>query len=507
MTGFSEPNGFKIKAKFDLSKTDDGGFINPEAAKVYSLLKNMDADFQLSVGGHIKEYEMAENKEERYVNIKEFDAYEGSVVLRGAVEGATITNVFNEITENVEVNGIETFMAKANDEEAINELKGKFAEFKEEYDNSSEEFKTEVKEKFESINNVLLTLKEDYHKENKEEFGEMEQIYSIFTECNQWGKGVKREVDGDEDFKLSEVTQKELKFAATTAISDAIKPTYVTRILERLQAANPILGQIDFMSIRDNSLKISREELGLPSAGIVGETGDRTETTEVTLDNVTIELYQFYVMPVVSNKLLATNYVGYLPFLLRRTEYALALLIANKIFAGTGTNEPLGILNDTAVTNTIDFDISADGAEKTDANFAKKIKDVYYSVRSEIAENAVFVMRRATWAYITKLQNTEKAFYTTDFTAVTPRTLMNRPVLIVEDDNSGIKDIGGSDADVIMVFGDFRNGMQGIQNNAMTIGIEDRITTKGFTKYYMEKGLGFKVKLPENFVIITNTVV
>ena len=43
-------------------------------------------------------------------------------------------------------------------------------------------------------------------------------------------------------------------------------------------------------------------------------------------------------------------------------------------------------------------------------------------------------MRRATWAYITKLQDADNGFYSSDFTAVTGRTLLNRPVVIVEDE-------------------------------------------------------------------------
>jgi len=526
MEGKSDSEGFKVVAQLDLSLLENGNPINPAAHALYSLMKDMGAKFDLSVGGYITRKEVVtEDDSQRYVLIKEFDAYEGSIVMRGAVEGSKVTNVFSEEENNnmeekrmdltleqiqaafaAETKKFKKEMFTANTEEEINGLKEKFEEMSTKFNDLPESMsKAELEDKFSEINEVMKTLGKNYSQENAKEFTEIEEMYSVFSQVQTKGKEVYLTADGE--IKLSEEIK--ANFAASTgSVPDAIKPTYVMKILERLQAANPLLAEVDFLSITDNSLKISREELGLPTTGIVGETDARVETTTVTLDNVTVELYQWYVLPVVSNKLLATNYVGYLPFLLKRAEYAMALNMANKLLNGSGTNEPLGILNNTDITNIVTLDIKTGGADLDDGEFAKKIKDIYYSVRSEIAEKSKWSMRRATWNYITNLQNADKTFYIGDLQRTGERTLMNRPVILVEDDNSGLIDIdpanGSSTVDdtPIMLFGDIREGVQGIVNNKMTISLEDKVTSKGFTKYWMEKGAGMEVKLPENFVIV-----
>ena len=51
-----------------------------------------------------------------------------------------------------------------------------------------------------------------------------------------------------------------------------------------------------------------------------------------------------------------------------------------------------------------------------------------------------------------------------------------------------------------MVFGNVKEGLLGIKNPKMTMKLEDQITSKGLTKYYMKKGVGVGVQLPEYFV-------
>ncbi|GAG65909.1 unnamed protein product, partial [marine sediment metagenome] len=51
----------------------------------------------------------------------------------------------------------------------------------------------------------------------------------------------------------------------------------------------------------------------------------------------------------------------------------------------------------------------------------------------------------------------------------------------------------------VILFGDVNKGMMGIKNDKLTLQIEDKITKKGFTKFYSEMGLGAEVVLPEAF--------
>lgn len=504
MTGEDKKDGFYVKAKLALEK-DEGGYINKGAAALYKLMKN-GAPFELSTGGWIKKYSVEEEGDHRTWAIEEFDAYEGSVTPRGAVKGSKITKVFNEgdgdkmdekMLKELLNNSLKEFQKEilgAKNDEEIKALPEKFNEIEKSFSEIKKTFTKEALEgfetKFNELNEVIKGLKQNYTA-TKEEVTTAEEFASMIGVVMKKGKGV------TEEFSLDS----EIAFATspgtTTTHDKTIKPTYVTKLLERIQAANPVLADIPFLSIVDGSLYVPREMLGLPATGWVGETDSRTETDITGIDNVTIELHQLYAMPVVSNRLMATNFVGYVNFLMKRTEYALGLALANAALNGTGTNMPKGILKETGIG-------SAEIDTTDDATFADSLISAYYSVRSEISANAKWYMTRPTWAAIAKLKNSSKDFYITDLNTGNTRSVMTRPVVIIEDENSGLKDIATATAatDPVILFADLGMAMQGIQNNGLNMMIQDQITSKGLTKFYMEKLLGVGTQLPEYAVKI-----
>lgn len=501
MTGTDTEKGFLIKAQLELTK-DEGGYINKNAAALYNLMKS-GAKFELSVGGWLKEYAEKKEKNNRFYEITDFDAYEGSITPRGAVQGSTITRVFNDeggkMTKEEMQQLLQEFgatMLKAQTDEEIKALPKKFTELQDKFEEIKKDFSKEVldgfEQKFNEINEVIKGLKKDYSA-TSEEVSDAEQFAAMIGIVNEQGVNVTETFSADKAIKFGEVATTDGS-GSNKNLGKTVKPTYITRLIERLQAINPVLADINFINISDNSLYIPREMAGLPSTGWVGEVAERTETTVTQVDNVTINLHQLYALPAISNRLLATNFVGYANFLMRRVEYALGLALANAALNGDGTNKPKGILQETDVT----------GAKKQldnsdDAALIDSIIDAYYSVREEIARGAKWYMTRGTWARIAKLKNASKDFYITDLNTGNTRTLMTRPVVIIEDENAGLKDIGTATAetDPVILFANLGMAMQGITNNKLDIRIEDKITSKGITKYYMEKLVGVGTQLPE----------
>ena len=100
-----EQGNLKFIGQLDLSTDDNGNALNKEAQKVYSMMKK-GANYQMSVGGLIKSREFGKfNTDEGDVDvrfIKEFEVVEGSIVLKGAVPGATVQTVKgdNNINKN-----------------------------------------------------------------------------------------------------------------------------------------------------------------------------------------------------------------------------------------------------------------------------------------------------------------------------------------------------------------------------------------------------------------------
>ena len=100
-----EQGNLKFIGQLDLSTDDNGNALNKEAQKVYSMMKK-GANYQMSVGGLIKSREFGKfNTDKGDVDarfIKEFEVVEGSIVLKGAVPGATVQTVKgdNDINKN-----------------------------------------------------------------------------------------------------------------------------------------------------------------------------------------------------------------------------------------------------------------------------------------------------------------------------------------------------------------------------------------------------------------------
>ena len=101
-----ETGNLKFSAKLDLSTDGNGNALNLDAQKVYSMMKNNGANYEMSVGGFLKQREIGTVQTDKgEVNariIKEFEVIEGSVVLKGAVPGATVQTVKgdNNINKN-----------------------------------------------------------------------------------------------------------------------------------------------------------------------------------------------------------------------------------------------------------------------------------------------------------------------------------------------------------------------------------------------------------------------
>ena len=512
LIGKETKEGFEVEGTFHLQKDESGAYINPEAMKVYSLMKDLGAEFEMSVGGVMTKYKDYVEDGKYYIDILEFDAYEGSLTPKAAVPGSRVTRVFGE--ENIGGNRmgkeeliaiftglLETFKAdllKAGTDEEIAKLPGEFSKLTEQFNGLKDSLEKDLKENFSKqineLNDVLKGLKADF-KATEEEVDDATQFKAMLL--NVKDNGQKNEIVFNEDSKLEfkDMTVGDGKTGSTTGKA-IVTTTIVKKILERIQDSNPVLKDITFITTDDAGITIPREMAGLPEVGWVGEVEERKDTAVTKVDNITVNIFQLYALPVVTNKLLATNYVGYATFLLKRVEYALGLKLANSVFNGSGTNMPLGILQDTAVTNQQEIDTS------DDAKFIESIIDIYYSIPTDVAKESNWYIRRETWQQISKLKNTNKDFYITDLNTGNTRTLMSRPVELIESEGSGLKTLKEAAAatDPVMVFGNVKEGLLGIENPKMTMKLEDQITSKGLTKYYMEKGVGVGVQLPEYFV-------
>ncbi len=504
MTGIDTPKGFKINAKFQLTKDDNGNAVNRDAVALYDLMKN-GAEFELSAGGFIEKggskNEIIDEKETYFYLIEEFNAHEGSLTPRGAIEGSKVTKVFSDlINENIEFNknngGIDKmekkemqemlaeFAKNLNQDKMTEEFKKDFAALKETLEKSELKFATkeEVKEvmdtlkKFDDVINKLSGPNQ-----NSEVKLSDDEMYEIF------GKAAAQLFKEEKGVTLTNVVNSENFAMTTTSNAKAIKSAYVNKIMEVVQDTNPFMQDITFLEISDSKLTIPKEMIGLPETGWIGESEERVETYGITITDVTIDLYTIYAMPVITNRLLATNYVQLGKFLLMRLAQAFDKAISDALLFGRGATHPVGIFEDTTVkaelvgVSTITGDNLIDLVTKVAETYSNKGK---------------FYMNRLTWGEIIKLKDSNDNYYMGSLIDRAGKTIQGRPVVLVDS----IKPVTtATKGEPIVLFGNANMGMFGIKNSGLDLQIEDKITSKGFTKYYSEMGLGAAVVLPEAF--------
>lgn len=121
-----EAGNLKFSAKLDLSTDEKGNALNFDAQKVYSMMKNNGANYEMSVGGFLKQREFGKVQtdigEVDARIIKEFEVIEGSVVLKGAVPGATVQTVKGNNNINKNNKGDDNMQKNIEDlEKGINE--------------------------------------------------------------------------------------------------------------------------------------------------------------------------------------------------------------------------------------------------------------------------------------------------------------------------------------------------------------------------------------------------
>ena len=91
-TFLGDDGSLKFTGYFDLSFNDSGQPNNPVAHKLYSLMKQ-GASYEMSAGGTYIDVNKETFEGKQVFMIKEFDLYEGSIVVKGAVPGASVEYV------------------------------------------------------------------------------------------------------------------------------------------------------------------------------------------------------------------------------------------------------------------------------------------------------------------------------------------------------------------------------------------------------------------------------
>ena len=272
-----EKGNLKFTAKLDLSTDDNGNAINQDAQKVYSMMKNNGANYEMSVGGFLKQREFGKVQtdigEVDARIIKEFEVVEGSVVLKGAVPGATVQTVKNE---NINKNNEEDNVSVEN--KNIEKLEKGMKNVNENVEKTNEKV-NDLEEKFkqtsESINKMAETLDELLRKEIQNPDRNNQKEAEAFEKYLRTGE---KNIDG----LMTE------KITSTSQVSVLIPPIRTREILKEVKENSNFLMKGKIYSGSGSHITIFVRDDIAPKNQALAEGAGNTQEGEISYKEITI---------------------------------------------------------------------------------------------------------------------------------------------------------------------------------------------------------------------------
>ena len=280
-----------------------------------------------------------------------------------------------------------------------------------------------------------------------------------------------------------------------------VRPQVERQIVEARELDNVLRGLCSQINVTTNAIQL--DQLGLTTtAGWVAELAQKPESTGMTLATVTASVFTAAGLATASNQLLADSNPSVDGLVTADLAKRLVALEETAFIAGTGTGQPLGILNTPGIgatpltsTNVIDL---------LDA-----ILDAIGDVETEHGAPSAILMHPRTWTKILKSRDAQDAFYIDPAGGVQdPRTGLRGPVKSlwgypVITSNRVPTNLGGGTNESRVIVGDFREALI-LDRQGITVDESSHVYfTTNQTVFRAEQRVGFTAaRTPEAFNVI-----
>lgn len=230
--------------------------------------------------------------------------------------------------------------------------------------------------------------------------------------------------------------------------------------------------------------------LGDGTAGWVGESGGRVETTAPTLSALDFPTMELYAMPAASQTLLDDAVVDIEQWLADEIQAEFAAQESAAFVNGDGVNQPRGFLNYSivdeatrqhgeigSISTGVDGDFAA--ADPADA-----LINLIYTPKQTYRGNGRFIVNRNVLSRIRKFKDADGNYLWQPSTqAGEPARLLGYPITESED----VPDISPNSPSV--VFGDFRRGYLIVDRVGVRV-LRDPYSAKPYVLFYTTKRVG-----------------
>jgi len=338
------------------------------------------------------------------------------------------------------------------------------------------------------INNVIDGYKQrlegvETAMSRPESYGYASKSYSPYDKehtkafCGYVRKGATAELDSFESKSLSVGVNADGGYLVTPKLSEKIAAT----VFE----TSPMRQIASIETISTDSMDII-EDADEATANWTTETGAVSDTATPQIGKNNIAVHEMCALPMATQKLIDDSAIDIEAWLAQKIADKFARLESTAFIGGTGSGQPKGILSYDSGSSW--GEIEQLSSESAGVVSADKLVELYFSLKTEYASNATFLMNRSTVQSVRLLKDsgTNQYLWQPSFAHGTPDTLLGVPVVEAKD-----MPVPATDSLSVAV-GDFKRAYLIIDRIGIRI-LRDPFTSKPFVKFYATKRVGGEV--------------
>lgn len=290
-----------------------------------------------------------------------------------------------------------------------------------------------------------------------------------------------------------------------------VQPELERQLILAREADNVLRPLCNSINVTTNSIQL--DQLGIKTgAAWVAELATKFEETGMSILSVTASIFTAAGLATISNQLLADSNPSVDQLVTTDLAKRIVALEELAFMAGSGTGQPLGILN-TAGVNTQTVSTFADPAEPK--GLLDTVLDAIAQVQLEWGQPSAIVMHPRTWTRIIKSRDSANHYtiaprniFTAGYDPATPRTFVDGPEqtlfgVPVVLSNRVPTNLGSGNNESRVIVGDFQEALI-LDRQGLTVDESPHVFfTSNQTVFRCESRVGFTAaRQPKAFTVI-----
>lgn len=259
-------------------------------------------------------------------------------------------------------------------------------------------------------------------------------------------------------------------------------------VMGRIFETSPVRSVANIMTTSASEIEFVLDD-DEPDAGWVGEVSARPDTNTPGVGQIIIPAHEIYAQPKASQKLLDDAGVDVEAWLAGKVSRKFGRVENTSFVTGDGSQKAKGFLAYAAWASPGVYERNAveQVNSGTSADFdGDSFKDLQNALIEDYQGNAVWMMKRSTWASVTKLKDsTGRYLFETfsNFRDGDQLQILGKPVRLADDMPAQAAN------SLSVVYGDFGEGYTVVDRIGIRV-LRDPFTSKPFVKFYTTKRTG-----------------